>query len=79
MEAISPCLWFDRRAEEAARFYTAVFARSRVVDVQRYGSAGPRRLHELFADPDCEKVQRVIAAMLQMRKLDVADLEAAAA
>jgi predicted 3-demethylubiquinone-9 3-methyltransferase (glyoxalase superfamily) len=152
---ISPCLWFDTEAEEAARFYTSVFPGSRVVDVQHYGSAGPReegmvmivefalggrrflalnggpkftfneavsfeilcdsqeevdrywellgeggehgpcgwlkdrfgvswqvvprRLNELVADPDREKAQRVIAAMLQMRKLDVAALEAAAA
>jgi predicted 3-demethylubiquinone-9 3-methyltransferase (glyoxalase superfamily) len=38
----------------------------------------PRRLNELVADPDREKAQRVMAAMLQMRKLDVAELERAA-
>jgi predicted 3-demethylubiquinone-9 3-methyltransferase (glyoxalase superfamily) len=154
MTPISPCLWFDTQAEEAARYYTSVFPNSRIVEVQHYGSAGPReeglvmvvsfeldgqrfialnggpefsfteaisfeiecadqeevdrywttlseggeegpcgwlkdrygvswqvvprRLNELVADPDREKAQRVIAAMLQMRKLDVAELERAA-
>jgi predicted 3-demethylubiquinone-9 3-methyltransferase (glyoxalase superfamily) len=155
MSSISPCLWFDTQAEEAANYYTSVFPDSRILDVQHYGSAGPReegmvmivafeldgrrflalnggpeftfneaisfevecadqaevdrygatlseggeegpcgwlkdrygvswqivpkRLNELVADPDREKAQRVIAAMLQMRKLDVAELERAAA
>lgn len=39
----------------------------------------PRRLNELAADPDAEKAQRVIAAMLKMGKIDVAELERAAA
>lgn len=39
----------------------------------------PRRLTELAADPDREKAGRVIQAMMQMVKLDVAKLEAAAA
>jgi predicted 3-demethylubiquinone-9 3-methyltransferase (glyoxalase superfamily) len=39
---ITPCLWFDTQAEEAARFYTSVFEDSRVVEVTHYGSAGPR-------------------------------------
>jgi predicted 3-demethylubiquinone-9 3-methyltransferase (glyoxalase superfamily) len=154
MPSITPCLWFDTQAEEAARYYTSVFPNSRVTDVQHYGSAGPReegmvmlvtfeldgrrftglnggpdfrfneavsfeiecadqeevdhywttlseggeegpcgwlkdrygvswqvvprRLNELVADPDREKSQRVMAAMLQMRKIDVAELERAA-
>jgi predicted 3-demethylubiquinone-9 3-methyltransferase (glyoxalase superfamily) len=39
---IRPCLWFDTQAEEAATFYTSLFEGSRVVEVMRYGSAGPR-------------------------------------
>ena len=39
----------------------------------------PKRLTELTADPTTAKAQRVLDAMLQMRKLDVAKLEAAAA
>jgi predicted 3-demethylubiquinone-9 3-methyltransferase (glyoxalase superfamily) len=42
MEKITPCLWFDTEGEEAARFYTSVFPNSRITDVTRYGSAGPR-------------------------------------
>ena len=48
----------------------------------RYGLAWqivPRRLMELQKDPDREKAQRVMAAMLQMTKIDVAELERAAA
>ena len=38
---ISPCLWFDGRAEEAAGFYVSVFGDARIVDTLRYGEAGP--------------------------------------
>ena len=41
-KTITPCLWFDTQGEEAARFYTAIFPNSRITDVARYGSAGPR-------------------------------------
>ena len=154
MDAITPCLWFDTEAEEAAQFYTSVFPNSRIVHVSHYGSAGPRpagmvmevefeldgrsilalnggpqfrfteaislqadckdqdevdrlwetlseggeegpcgwlkdrygvswqivpsSMYELIADPDPERAQRAVAAMLQMGKLDIADLERAA-
>jgi predicted 3-demethylubiquinone-9 3-methyltransferase (glyoxalase superfamily) len=154
MDAITPCLWFDTEAEEAAQFYTSVFPNSRIVHVSHYGSAGPRPagmvmevefelngrsflalnggpdfafseaislqadckdqdevdrlwvtlseggeegpcgwlkdryglswqivpsvMYELIADPDPERAQRTIAAMLQMGKLDIAELERAA-
>jgi len=39
---ITPCLWFDTQGEEAAEFYTSIFPNSRIVDVARYGEAGPR-------------------------------------
>jgi predicted 3-demethylubiquinone-9 3-methyltransferase (glyoxalase superfamily) len=42
MPRITPCLWFDTQGEEAAAFYTSVFPNSRIVDVARYGEAGPR-------------------------------------
>ena len=42
MRGITPCLWFDTEGEEAAKFYTSVFPNSRITDVARYGSAGPR-------------------------------------
>jgi predicted 3-demethylubiquinone-9 3-methyltransferase (glyoxalase superfamily) len=155
MPKITPCLWFDTRGEEAATFYTSVFPNSRILDVTRYGSAGPRaegtvmtvafeldgqefialnggpdftfseaisfevecdsqeevdtywsklseggeqgpcgwlkdkfglswqivprRLNELIADPDREKSQRVMAAMLLMQKIEIDELERAAA
>lgn len=42
LSKITPCLWFDTAAEEAATFYTSVFEDSRIVEVTRYGTAGPR-------------------------------------
>jgi predicted 3-demethylubiquinone-9 3-methyltransferase (glyoxalase superfamily) len=156
MPEITPCVWFDTEGEDAARFYTSVFPNSRIVEIARYGSAGPRpegmvmtvafeldgkpftalnggpqftaneaisfeihcrdqaevddywsalsadggeegpcgwlkdrfgvswqvipqALLDLLADPDREKAQRVMAAMLQMGKIEVAELERAAA
>ena len=155
MREITPCLWFDTEGEEAAQFYTSIFPNSKITDVARYGSAGPRpegtvmtvsfeldgqkfvalnggpqftfneavsfqvlcesqeevdtywsklseggeegpcgwlkdrfglswqivptRLPELLEDPDREKSQRVMAAMLEMRKIDVEALERVAA
>ena len=156
-QKITPCLWFDRNAEEAVQFYTSVFANSSVDHVQRstvdypggkegsvliiaftlhgqsylalnggpfekfnnaislsvdcedqaevdrlwtaltadggqplqcswlkdkYGLSWqivPRRLPELLSDPDTAKAKRVMEAMMQMVKIDVAKLEAAAA
>lgn len=42
MSKIKTCLWFDDQAEQAAEFYTSLFEDSRIIDVQRYGEAGPR-------------------------------------
>jgi predicted 3-demethylubiquinone-9 3-methyltransferase (glyoxalase superfamily) len=155
MQRITPFLWFDTDAEEAAEFYTSVFPNSKIVDVSHYGSAGPRpegtvmtvafeldgqkfvalnggpeftfseavsfevdcqsqeevdtywsklaeggeegpcgwlkdkfglswqvvptRLMDLLGDPDREKSQRVMEAMLKMKKIVIDDLERAAA
>jgi predicted 3-demethylubiquinone-9 3-methyltransferase (glyoxalase superfamily) len=155
MHEITPCLWFDTEGEDAARFYTSVFPNSRITEVTRYGSAGPRSegtvmtvefeldgrtyvalnggpdftfneavsfqvscrtqdevdafwsklseggeegpcgwlkdkfglswqiiptaLPELLSDPDREKSQRVMEAMLGMKKIEIAELERAAA
>src|SRR5215467_2256491 len=38
---ISPCLWFDGQAEEAANFYISIFRNSRITAVSRCGEAGP--------------------------------------
>lgn len=40
MQKISPCLWFDDKAEEAAKFYTSIFKDSKIGDVTRYGKEG---------------------------------------
>jgi predicted 3-demethylubiquinone-9 3-methyltransferase (glyoxalase superfamily) len=40
MQKITPCLWFDNQAEEAARFYTSIFKNSRIGHVTCYGEAG---------------------------------------
>ena len=155
MGMITPFLWYDTEAEEAATLYTSLFPNSTILSVNRYGAAGPgpegsvmtvsfeldgqrfvalnggpahpfteavsfvvdcssqeevdrywdaltedggeesvcgwlrdrwglswqivpSRLPELLTDPDREKSQRVMQAMLQMRKIDIAGLEAAA-
>jgi len=154
MQRITPSLWFDTEAEDAANFYVSVFKNSQVLNVSRYGEAGPRpagmvmtvdfeldgqefialnggpefpfteavslqvncetqdevdrywsilseggeegpcgwlkdryglswqiipvALTELLNDPDAAKAQRAMAAMLQMKKIDIAVLHAAA-
>jgi predicted 3-demethylubiquinone-9 3-methyltransferase (glyoxalase superfamily) len=155
MQKITPFLWFDTEGEDAARFYTSVFPNSKIGEIARYGSAGPRpegtvmtvsfeldgqrfvalnggpeftfseavsflvncdtqdevdsywsalseggeegpcgwlkdkfglswqivpnRLPELLADPDRARAQRVMEAMLKMKKIEVDELERAAA
>ena len=44
---ITPCLWFDDQAEDAARFYMGIFENSRIVAITRYGSAG----HDVHGRP----------------------------
>jgi len=41
MQKITPFLWFDGKAEEAMSFYTSIFSDSEVVNIMRYGDAGP--------------------------------------
>jgi predicted 3-demethylubiquinone-9 3-methyltransferase (glyoxalase superfamily) len=41
MPKITPFLWFDDQAEEAAAFYVGVFANSKITGVTRYTEAGP--------------------------------------
>lgn len=157
MPKLAPCLWFDTQAEDAARFYCAIFPNSKVGKISRYpeGLPGdragqaltvefeldgkpftglnggpqftfseavsfqidvqdqteldrywealladggvesqcgwlkdrfglswqvvPAQLGQLMASPDREAAGRVAAAMMQMVKLDIAKLEAAAA
>ncbi|MFG3054796.1 VOC family protein [Kitasatospora sp. NPDC048239] len=151
MQNITPCLWYDDQAEEAARFYTSLLPNSRITGITHYGDAGPgtpgkvltvafeldgrpfvalnggplfpfteavslqiecddqaevdrlwsglmegggeesqcgwlkdrwgfnwqvtpRVLLDLVADPDRAKADRVFAAMMQMRKIDIQQL-----
>jgi predicted 3-demethylubiquinone-9 3-methyltransferase (glyoxalase superfamily) len=154
MQKITPFLWFDTHAEEAARFYASIFPNSRILNTARYGDAGPGPkgsvmtvefqldgqrmialnggpvfkfteaislvvdckdqkevdhywsrllqggqesmcgwlkdryglswqivpavLGRLLSDPDAKKAKRVMEAMLKMKKIDIAALEAAA-
>jgi predicted 3-demethylubiquinone-9 3-methyltransferase (glyoxalase superfamily) len=159
MQKITPFLWFDNQAEEAANFYVAVFNNSRILNISRYGESGaeasgraegtvmtvvfelegqefvalnggpvftfspavsfvvncttqkeldslwdklsaggdekaqqcgwlqdkyglswqvvPAVLEEMLQDPDPEKAERVMKAMLQMKKIDIAALRQA--
>jgi predicted 3-demethylubiquinone-9 3-methyltransferase (glyoxalase superfamily) len=40
MQKITPCLWFDDKAEEAAKFYASIFKNSKIGDVTHYGKEG---------------------------------------
>jgi predicted 3-demethylubiquinone-9 3-methyltransferase (glyoxalase superfamily) len=40
MQKITPCLWFDDNAEEAAKFYTSLFRNSKITNISHYGEAG---------------------------------------
>ena len=40
VQKISPCLWFDSQAEDAAKFYVGVFKNSQIGRISRYGEAG---------------------------------------
>jgi predicted 3-demethylubiquinone-9 3-methyltransferase (glyoxalase superfamily) len=40
MQKITPCLWFDGKAEEAAKFYVSIFKDSKIGNVTRYGKEG---------------------------------------
>jgi predicted 3-demethylubiquinone-9 3-methyltransferase (glyoxalase superfamily) len=41
MQKITPFLWYDTQAEEAAKFYVSIFKNSKIGKVTRYGEAGP--------------------------------------
>ena len=40
MQKITPCLWFDDQAEQAAKFYTGIFKNSKIKKISRYGKEG---------------------------------------
>jgi len=39
---VTPCLWFDTQAEDAATFYCSIFPNSRITETSYFGDAGPR-------------------------------------
>ncbi|NLF11364.1 MAG: VOC family protein [Anaerolineaceae bacterium] len=41
MQKITPYLWFEDQAEEAASFYTSIFKNSKINEISRYGEGGP--------------------------------------
>jgi len=41
MQKITPFLWYDTQAEEAAKFYVSIFPKSKILKTTRYGEAGP--------------------------------------
>ncbi|MBO0763330.1 MAG: VOC family protein [Hyphomicrobiaceae bacterium] len=46
-QKITPCLWFDTEAEEAANFYVSIFKNSKIASVNRYGKEG----HDVHGKP----------------------------
>jgi predicted 3-demethylubiquinone-9 3-methyltransferase (glyoxalase superfamily) len=46
VQRISPCLWFNKEAEEAARHYAGIFKNSRIGTITRYGKAGFEAHHQ---------------------------------
>ena len=48
LEKITPCLWFDTEAEEAARYYAGIFKKSRIIRITRYPKVG----HEIHGKPE---------------------------
>ena len=48
MQKITPCLWFDSNAEEAAEFYTSIFKKSKIGKISRYGKEG----YEIHGKPE---------------------------
>jgi predicted 3-demethylubiquinone-9 3-methyltransferase (glyoxalase superfamily) len=41
-QKITPFLWFDNQAEEAAKFYTSIFKNSKIENVTRYDEEGSK-------------------------------------
>jgi predicted 3-demethylubiquinone-9 3-methyltransferase (glyoxalase superfamily) len=80
-DKIAPCLWFDGRAEEAARFYASLLPSSHVDAVHRAPAdypSGKKRLLALMTDRDAAKAERAMQAMLTMKRIDIAAIERAA-
>ncbi|ATA54751.1 3-demethylubiquinone-9 3-methyltransferase [compost metagenome] len=48
MQKIIPCLWFDGNGEEAVKFYTAIFPKSRLTDTLLWGDVNPAKKGKLL-------------------------------
>jgi len=46
MQKITPFLWFNNEAEEAAKFYTSIFKSSKILNVNRYTESGSQAAHQ---------------------------------
>jgi len=46
MQKITPFLWFDNNAEEAAKYYTSIFKNSKIIDIIHYGESARRGLRK---------------------------------
>jgi len=42
VQKITPCMWFNNQAEEAAKFYASIFKNSKIGNMTRYGEAGAK-------------------------------------
>lgn len=74
VQKITPCLWFDNQAEEAAKFYVSIFENSRIEAVTRYGS---KAFFAMLSAGDSVKSERAMKAIMQMKKLDLSALQRA--
>lgn len=68
MTNIATCLWFDDRAEEAAKLYTSIFENSKVIRTSRYGESG--------AEVSGQEKGSVMTVDLQLENLEVQCLNA---
>src|SRR5436190_363261 len=84
---IAPCLWFNRNAEEADRYCDAFVGGGGQESVcgwckDRFGLSWqivPRVLIEAMSNPDTAAATRAMEAMMTMKKIDIARIEAARA
>jgi predicted 3-demethylubiquinone-9 3-methyltransferase (glyoxalase superfamily) len=66
---ITPCLWFDTQAEEAARFYTSIFDNSRIKQ--------SRYVPQIVAGASGATLDRLMDAVMKMKKFDLETLQRA--
>jgi len=57
VQKITPFLWFDNQAEEAANHYVSIFKNSKIGAISRYGDAGPVRRAASWWSPSRSRVK----------------------